>query len=116
QVELVDFCHKKGIAVTAYAPLGSPGNTQGQQRLLDEPVVNLIAKAHKKTPAQVLIRWSIQRGIVTIPKSATPERIGENFDIFDFKLTSKEIEQLNSLNKNHRYIDPVGVWGIPYFR
>ncbi len=54
----------------------------------------------KKTPAQVILRWDIQSGIVTIPKSVTPSRIQENFSIFDFSLTEEEMTQINTLNRN----------------
>jgi len=114
QPELVDFCHKKKIAVTAYSPLGSHGAEE--DRPLMDAVVLSIAKAHKKTPAQILIRWSLQRDLVIIPKSTNRDRIQENFDVFDFELTDPEMQKVNSLNKNHRYVDPAEWWGLSYFR
>jgi diketogulonate reductase-like aldo/keto reductase len=117
QPELVEFCQKKNVVLTAYSPLGSPGNAGlGGPQLLEDPVVISIAKAHQKSAAQVLIRWSIERNIVVIPKSTTPKRIAENLDVFDFKLTQKEMNQLSGLNRDHRYVDPSSVWGIPYFK
>ncbi len=114
QEELVDYCHKKEINVTAYSPLGSSGETNNKP--INDKVVLELAKAHKKTPAQVLIKWSLQRGLVSIPKSTNLDRIAENFDVFDFELSIDEMSKLNKLNKNHRFIDPVEWWGVPYFK
>lgn len=113
QVELVEYCQRLGITVTAYSPLGS---WRGKQVLLSDPVVKEIAQEQQKTPAQVLIKWSLQRGLVVIPKSTTPERIAENIDVFDFELTPGQMTRINGLNKNQRIIDPIEWWGIPYFR
>jgi diketogulonate reductase-like aldo/keto reductase len=113
QPELVSYCQKHDIQITAYSPLGSFG--EGEKPLTD-PVVQQIAAAHGKTPAQVLIRWSIQRNLIVIPKSTKPERIDENSQVFDFELTDTEMLQLNKLNKNHRFVDPSGWWGVPYFK
>ena len=66
-----------------------------------------IAKSHNKTPAQVLLRWAIQNNLVVIPKSVTPHRIEENLKIFDFTLSDKEMESLNGLHSNTRYVTPV---------
>lgn len=67
--------------------------------LLHIPTVQEIAKKHNKTPAQVLLRHLIQKGIATIPKSTNPQRLQENFNVFDFELDSGEIERLNGLDK-----------------
>jgi len=116
QQGLVDFCHYHNIAVTAYSPLGSPGNfDQKDFDLLNNSTIKKIAKRHKKTPAQVLIRWTIQRNTIVIPKSVTPKRIKENIDVFDFKLTKEDTKAINKLNQNHRFINPKDWWGIPYF-
>lgn len=112
QEELVNFCHKQNIQVTAYSPLGS--TNVNKNRPLDDKEVIKISNNHKKTPAQVLLKWSIQRNLIVIPKSANLSRIGENIDIFDFELSKEEMVQLNNLNKNHRFVNPVG-WGIHYF-
>ena len=71
-----------------------------------EPVIQEIAKAHGKTPAQVVLRWGVQRGTAIIPKTTKIARLKENIDLFDFALTEKEMGQVNALNKNHRYNDP----------
>ena len=94
------------MAVVSYCPLGR-GDTGG---VLAEPVVGEIAKAHGKTPAQVVLRWHLQQpGVVAVPKSATPSRIVENFQVFDFMLTAAEMDRLSSLTKpNSRIVEPAG--------
>ncbi|KAL5960531.1 Aldose reductase-related protein 2, partial [Taenia solium] len=80
--KLIEFCHSKNILVEGYAPLGSPGFVKGQVRpVLEEENVAEIARKHNKTPAQVLLRHGLQRGIVVLVKSVTPERIKSNFDM-----------------------------------
>jgi diketogulonate reductase-like aldo/keto reductase len=115
QVELIDFCKYKEIAVTAYSPLGRQGADRDGSRLFDEHVIENLAKKYKKTKAQILLNWAVGRGTVAIPKSTTPERIAENIDIFDFELTDEEKNDINSLNKNYRFVNPSSGWGIPYF-
>ena len=85
----------RGILTEAWSPLA-----QGQ--VLDDPVITGIAEAHQKTPGQVVLRWHLQLGNVVIPKSATPERIEENFDIFGFELSDEEMEQIESLDAGER--------------
>lgn len=114
QEELVNYCHKKDIHVTAYSPLGSSG--ENKNKPISDKVVLGLAKAHGKTAAQILIKWSFQRGIAVIPKSTNLNRIAENINVFDFELSDSEIDKLNRLNKNYRFVDPVEWWGIPYFK
>ncbi|MBV6715636.1 aldo/keto reductase [Paenibacillus chitinolyticus] len=95
QQPLRDFCRKNGIQLEAWSPL-----MQGQ--LLDNPVLTEIGEKYGKSPAQTILRWDVQSGIVTIPKSITPERIAQNADIFDFELTSEEIERIDALNLDQR--------------
>lgn len=114
QPELIDFCKKEGITVTAYSPLGSKGlanlnKMAGVKRdlpdLMDVPLVKEIAKTHNKTPAQVLLRWILDSDIAAIPKSTNPERLKQNIDIFDFKLSDEEMKKMNSLDANIRICD-----------
>ncbi|KAL5964684.1 15-anhydro-D-fructose reductase [Taenia solium] len=101
--KLIEFCLSKNILVEGYAPLGSPGLMKGKVRpLLEEESVVEIAHKHKKTPAQVLLRHGLQRGIIVIVKSVTPDRIRSNFDVFDFELTGEEMEKLNKAGSNKR--------------
>lgn len=113
QTDLVEFLQKIDIAVTAYSPLGSPGNKTSN--ILDEKIIKELASKYGKTPAQVAIRWAIQRGTIVIPKSVTLDRIKENSEVFDFELSLDEKAQIDSLNQNKRYINPLEWWGIPYF-
>lgn len=108
---LIDFLTAKGIVVTAYSPLGSsppdPGRTgtsAGERpSLLCNPVVTRIAAKHKKSPAQVLIRWHTQKGVACIPKSVTPERISQNIESFDFTLDDDDWRELKCLDSGYRY-------------
>jgi 2,5-diketo-D-gluconate reductase A len=95
QDELREFCAAHQIAVEAWSPLGHGA-------VLGDPVIVSIAKNAGKTPAQVVLRWHIERGDITFPKSVTPERIRENIDIFDFELSSEDIAEITGLNKNQR--------------
>ena len=117
QPELVEFCKSNNLAVTAYSPLGSSGNykEKGFPILLEDENIIKIARDHKKSPAQVLIRWGIQRGTVIIPKSVTPERIKENIEVFDFELSEAEMKIIAGLNRNLRFVNPYTWCKIPYF-
>ena len=93
QKELLSFCNKNGIQLEAYSPLT-------RAKRLNHPIIVEIAKKYGKTPAQVLIRWSIQHDLVVIPKSIHEERIRENSHVFDFELRDEDMKYLDSLNKN----------------
>jgi 2,5-diketo-D-gluconate reductase A len=95
QDEVRAFCAEHQIAVEAWSPLGR-GNVLG------DPEITRIARREAKTPAQVVLRWHIQRGDIIFPKSVTPERIRENIDIFDFGLSADEFEAISALNRNER--------------
>jgi diketogulonate reductase-like aldo/keto reductase len=95
QKELKAYCEKEGIQLEAWSPL-----KQGQ--LLNEPVLQEIAEKYNKSVAQVILRWDIQQGVVTIPKSVKEHRIIENADIFDFELTAEEMERIDGLNQDSR--------------
>ncbi|XP_067656995.1 aldo-keto reductase family 1 member B1-like [Haliotis asinina] len=105
--KLISFCRGKGLVVTAYSPLGSADNPQFKsdpsfRRLFDEPSLEAVAKKYGKSIAQVVLRWGIQRNTVVIPKSVTPSRIQENFQIFDFELTQEDMDVISALNRNFR--------------
>ncbi|KAL3831540.1 hypothetical protein ACJMK2_023281 [Sinanodonta woodiana] len=127
QKELQKFCEDRGIKLTSYATLGSPGrpaifsSESDNANALEDPVICQIAKKHKKTPAQVLLRNMVQRGIFVIPKSVTPARILENSQIFDFQLTNEEMKAMASLDRKQRLFTskmmeehPEFPYGIPY--
>jgi len=110
QAKLFDFCKERGITITAYSPLGSPDRPwaqPGEPLLLDDPKIKAIATKHSKSPAQVLIRWQVQRGIIVIPKSVTPTRIEENANVFDFQLSADEMKEIESFDCNGRLIQPL---------
>jgi 2,5-diketo-D-gluconate reductase A len=96
QAELRATNAEYGIVTEAYSPLGVG-------KLLDNPSIATVARAHGKTPAQVLIRWSIQLGNVLVPRSANPKRIKSNLDVFDFELTDDEMATLNGLDDGTRF-------------
>ncbi|WPP41678.1 aldo/keto reductase [Paenibacillus hunanensis] len=95
QNELLDYCAQKGIQVEAWSPLA-------RGKLFDNDVVKTIADKYGKSPAQVLLRWVLDKGVVVLTRSVKPERIADNANIFDFQLTIDEIDQLSALNKNER--------------
>jgi methylglyoxal/glyoxal reductase len=95
QKELQSFCQKHGIQLEAWSPL-----MQGQ--LLNNEVLQEIANKYNKSVAQVILRWDLQNGVVTIPKTTKEHRIIENASVFDFELTEEDMERIDGLNQNHR--------------
>mmetsp|Transcript_107418 Transcript_107418/g.334850 ORF Transcript_107418/g.334850 Transcript_107418/m.334850 type:complete len:304 (+) Transcript_107418:3-914(+) len=92
----VEFCHRHGIAVTAYSPFGS-GAVIGWFSGSEQLPVKHMARVHGKSPGQVLLRWATQKNISVIPKSARPERQRENMDIFSFNLSDQEVARIDAL-------------------
>lgn len=92
---LVNYCRKEGIAIQAYSPL-----TRGEK--LGHPTLKAIGDKHEKTPAQILLRWCIQKGYICIPKSSQLSRIEENASIFDFELTDDDLNILDGLEEDFR--------------
>lgn len=95
QKEIRDFCKQHDIKIQAWSPL-----MQGQ--LLDHPVIKEIAKKHKKSTAQIILRWDIEQEILLVVKSVHENRMLSNSDVFDFKLDNEDMERLNSLNQSLR--------------
>ncbi|MCV4231781.1 aldo/keto reductase [Virgibacillus sp. LDC1] len=95
QKELQSYCQANGIQLEAWSPL-----MQGQ--LLDQEELRNIADKHHKSIAQIILRWDLQNGVVTIPKSTKEHRIAENAAIFDFELSVEEMQRIDSLNQDHR--------------
>jgi len=94
QREIVDYCQKNDIIVQAYSPL-----IQARRGMFDHPAIMAIADKHGKDNAQVLIRWSLQKGWVTLPKSSDPKRIISNAAVYGFELDEKDMEDLDSLDR-----------------
>ncbi len=93
--EVRDYGAKHGIATEAWSPIA-------QGKVLGDPVVTRIADAVGRTPAQVVLRWHIQRGDIVFPKSVTPARIKENFELFDFELSGADVDALTALDKGEQ--------------
>ena len=93
-----------GILTQAWAPIGGITFYRDgpHTSTLENPVIGEIAAAHDKTPAQVMLRWHIQQGRQVIPKSVTPSRIAENFDVFDFDLTAEQLAAIDALDTGIR--------------
>jgi diketogulonate reductase-like aldo/keto reductase len=103
QKDLLDFCKDHSIIVEAYSPLAQATN-------MTDNLITEIAQKHKKTNAQVLLRWGLQHGVVILPKSSTTSRIKENMDIEDFELSDSDMVSINSLNQNlHVCWDPTTI-------
>lgn len=105
QTKLMAFCEKKKIAITAYCPLGSrdcPWLRPDEPRLLEDPRIQKIAEKYGKTTAQILLKYQVQRGNITIPKSVNKERMKQNLEIFDFEMSDDDINVLNSFDRNSR--------------
>src|SRR5262249_26534787 len=92
QRETRALCKRHGVIVEAYSPL-----TRGEK--LGDPTVTAVAASVKRTPAQVLLRWGIEHGLVTLPKSVTPARIRENATLFDFSLDERAMAMLDALDE-----------------
>ena len=119
QEKLLRFCRESGVAVTAFSPLGAPsyvplGMAAAGDSLLEHPALTEIAAAVGRTPAQVLLRWGVQRGTAVIPKTSQPERLAENLAVFDFALSDEQMQAITGLDEGRRFNDP-GVFGEQFF-
>uniref|UniRef100_A0A8C5D7I1 alcohol dehydrogenase (NADP(+)) n=1 Tax=Gouania willdenowi TaxID=441366 RepID=A0A8C5D7I1_GOUWI len=109
QTDMIQFCKSSNIVLTAYCPFGSPGRPpklfRGEtdpHKLLEDPVVSAIAKKHRRSTAQVLLRYHIQQGVSVIPKSDKAHHILDNTKVFDFSLTDEDITELKQLDRGWR--------------
>ncbi|XP_073423579.1 aldo-keto reductase family 1 member C1-like [Dendrobates tinctorius] len=108
QSKLLEFCKSRDIVLVGFSVLGS-SRTEGWSDLscpevLEDPVLNTVAKKLSRSPAQVALRYLLQRGCVVLAKSFSPERIKENFQVFDFDLSDEDMKSLDGVNKNLRYM------------
>jgi len=95
QPELVDYCKAEGIVVEAYTPLA-------EGLFFKDPTLMQIAKKHNKSVPQIMLRWCIDYGVVALTKSVRPDRIKDNFNIFDFKLDEQDMKKLKALDQSYR--------------
>jgi D-xylose reductase len=111
QEKLLRFCREASIAVTAFSPLGAPsyvplGMATAAESVLEHPVVKGIAAAVGRTPAQVVLRWGMQRGTSVIPKTSRPERLRENLAACEFTLSAEQMQAIAALDHGRRFNDP----------
>ncbi|XP_063303603.1 aldo-keto reductase family 1 member C1-like [Pelobates fuscus] len=113
QKKMLEFCKSHDIILVGYSTLGSSRDEnwidQSSPVLLEDPVLNEIARKHSRTTAQVAMRFLLQRGIVVLAKSFNPVRIKQNFQLFDFQLPEEDMKTIEALNKDLRY-DPLFIW------
>ncbi|KAL6446183.1 hypothetical protein ACFW04_001075 [Cataglyphis niger] len=105
QKKLSNFCKEKDILITAYSPLGSPDRPWAKPddpKLLEDKKLKELGQKYNKTPAQILIRYQLDRGHIVIPKSVNKSRIAQNSEVFDFKLSSDDIAYIDSFDCNGR--------------
>lgn len=95
QRELLKYANEQGIQLEAWSPL--------MQGNLDLPLLKELAEKYGKTPAQIVLRWDLQQGVITIPKSVNADRIKENAGFFDFTLSDEDVKAIEDLNKDHRF-------------
>ncbi|CAB1455696.1 unnamed protein product [Pleuronectes platessa] len=120
--EMVEFCKSRNITLVAYSPFGSPARAPDMfngdtdpHKLLDDTVVTEIAKKHRHSSAQVLLRYHIQQGVAVIPKSDKPHRILENTKIFDFSLSEADMSALRALDRGWKAFLFEEVKSHPYY-
>lgn len=111
QEKLLRLCRENHVAVTAFSPLGaqsyfSLAMADPGESVLEQPAVQEAARRHGKTPAQVVLRWGVQRGTAVVPKTSRSARLAENLAIFDFELSTDEMAAISALNRDRRFNDP----------
>ena len=111
QSKLVRYCRDSKIAVTGFSPLGaqsyfSLNMAEQDESVLNNPVVTDIAAKHGRTPAQIALRWGVQRGTSVVPKTSNRDRLRENLAVFDFALAAEEMTAIEALDRGRRFNDP----------
>jgi D-xylose reductase len=119
QEKLLRFCREEGILVTGFSPLGassyvSIGMATAGESVLEQPAVIEAARRHGKTPAQIVLKWGVQRGTAVVPKTSRIDRLAENLALFDFELSAEEMQAIGALDRGRRFNDP-GVFGEAAF-
>lgn len=95
QPELIKYCNQHNVVVEAYSPLAHAKD-------MDNPIITAIAEKHHKTYAQIMLRWCIEKDLIVLPKSATPERVGQDIELFNFALDKDDMRQIGKLDRNLR--------------
>lgn len=98
--DVIPYIQSLGIVTQGWYPLGGRGHTS---ELLGDEVISKIAQVHGKSSAQIILRWNLQKGVVVIPGSSNPDHIQENTELYDFKLTEEEMEQINALDRGEKH-------------
>ena len=98
--DVIPYIQSLGIVVQGWYPLGGRGHTA---ELLGDEVISEIAAAHGKSPAQVILRWNLQKGVVVIPGSSNPDHIQENTELYDFELTQAEVARIDDLDRGEKH-------------
>ncbi|KAK1261863.1 NADP-dependent D-sorbitol-6-phosphate dehydrogenase [Acorus gramineus] len=115
---LIRFCWQHRIVVTAHSPIGGGlANVElfSSISCLDDSLIQRLAEKYKRTAAQIILRWGIQRNTVIIPKTSKPERLLENFQVFEFELSQEDMDLIKGIDRKHRTNQPAKFWGIdPY--
>lgn len=111
QQKLLRYCREADIAVTGFSPLGAQSYFQLNmaeqgESVLQNPTIMDIAAKHSRTPAQIALRWGVQRGTSVVPKTANQERLRENLAVFDFELSADEVTAIDALDRGRRFNDP----------
>jgi len=111
QDKVLQLCDQESIVPTAYSPLGGSSYVEmdmatAEESLLKHPLIHVLASEYTVTPAQILLRWAIQRGTAVISKSTQKAHLEENFKLFSFELQHKDMQAISGLNLNKRYNDP----------
>lgn len=117
QDDLLNYCNSENIVLTAYSPLGSIDRPEAlkaanEPSLIENPTILEIAKSNGYSPAQVLIRWQVQRGVSVIPKSVNPGRMKENLDTDSISLGEEDMQKIATLEKHLRFLDG-SIWAMP---
>lgn len=97
---VIPYIHERGIVVCGWFPFGGLGHTG---EVLGNEVITAIAEAHQVTPEQVIIRWNLQKGVIPISSTGSPEQVAANLDVFSFELEDTEIERINALDRNEKH-------------
>jgi D-xylose reductase len=111
QTKLLRYCQQEQIAFTAFSPLGAGsyvplGMASPSESVLEQNLIQSIAERHGKSPAQIVLRWGVQRQTAVIPKTSRADRLRENIALYDFSLSDDEMSQINGLDRGQRFNDP----------